>query len=433
MRGPSLENISNKLKDIYADLADNCTNIYDRQDLHFILDIVYHSPLRFRYDGKLINKAYPEVLIIGDTRTGKTQCAEALQAHYGVGILAGGESMSFAGLVGGCQQLGKHWSVTWGKVPQNNRRLVIIDEAGGMKEADIAQMSRVRSQGVAEITKIQSQMTEAKTRLIWLANPRDSMTVNQFSSGIDVVESLVHFPEDIARWDAILIVSKDEIEFSSMATRNRIKKEHVYTADLCKNLVLWAWTREVNEIEITEEAENECFELADLMCSKYCSDFTLVNAAEQRTKIIRLAAALAARLYSSPDGKKLVVYKNHVRYIYDFLNRIYDNQYFQYDQWSINQQAGSRLVNIKDVEEFCESIGPYGCMKLHQQRNMRLTDIENFLGITHDEAKVKLSRLLLNNAMKRALKGDYYTKLPEFNRLLVKFSALPATAKEKEF
>lgn len=432
MHGPTLKSIQIKLKDIYDDLADNCTNIYDRQDLHFILDIVYHSPLRFKYDGKLIHKAYPEVLIIGDTRTGKTQCAEALQAHYGVGILAGGESMSFAGLVGGCQQLGKHWSVTWGKVPQNNRRLVIIDEAGGMKEADIAQMSRVRSQGVAEITKIQSQMTEAKTRLIWLANPRDSMTVNQFSSGIEVVESLVHFPEDIARWDAILIVSKDEIKFSDMATRKRVKAPHVYTAELCKSLVLWSWTREASEIEVTEEAENECYELANIMCKKYCSDFTLVNSAEQRTKIIRLAAALAARLYSSPDGKKLVVYKNHVRYIYEFLNRIYDNRYFQYDQWSINQSAGSKIINVAEIEEFCRTIGPNGCMKFHEQRSMRLTDIENFLGIHHDEAKTKLSKLLLNNAMKRG-KGEYYLKLPEFNALLVKFSAMPDETPEKEF
>lgn len=432
MHTPSLDSITSKLKVIYDDLADNITFIYGRQDVHLIMDLVYHSPLRFMYDGKLLKKAYPEILIVGDTRSGKTQCAEALVTHYGVGVCAGGESMSFAGLVGGCQQLGKHWSVSWGVLPQNNRRLVVVDEAGGMSEADIAKMSSVRSQGIASIVKIQSQLTEAKTRLIWLANPKDSQTINEFSSGIDAVESLISFPEDIARFDAIMILCKDEIQFSDMATRGKERVPHVYTAELCHNLVLWAWCREVDEITITEEAEEECYHLAEAMCNKYSSNFTLVNSSEQRTKLIRLATALAARLYSTPDGKQLVVYKNHVRYIYDFLNRLYDSKYFRYDQWSINQTAGTRLINTEDVEDFCKHIGPYGCMKFHEQTGMKLTDIENYLGITHDEAKTMLSRLLLNNAMSRG-KGEYYRKTPAFNTMLIKYGQLPHEPKKKEF
>lgn len=436
MHSPSLASITAKLKEIYDDLADNVTHIYDRQDLHLILDLGYHSPLRFMYDRKPHDKpikAYPEILVIGDTRTGKTQCAEALQAHYGVGILAGGESMSFAGLVGGLQMLGKHWSCTWGKIPQNNRRLVIIDEAGGMGEADIAKMSRVRSQGEAELTKIQSQKTEALTRLIWLANPRDTMTVNEFSSGIDIVESLVHFPEDIARWDAILIVSKDEIKFSQMSSRRREPVAHKYTADLCKNLVLWAWTREVNEVEITKEAEDACYTLGEKMVAKYCSDFTLVNPSEQRTKLARLSTALAARLYSTPDGRKLVVHNTHVEYIYEFLNRIYDSKYFKYDTWSINQVAGSKIINEEEVIEFCKSIGRWGCGKFLEQRTMTLQDIENYLGISHDEAKAKLSKLLLSNAMSRGKQRDSYKKSPEFNNMLAKYSEDTTSTPAKEF
>lgn len=417
MQSPSLRSIEDKLKEIYDDLADNVTFIYGRHDLHLAIDLVYHSPLRFIYDGKLVKKAYPEILIIGDTRTGKTQCTEALVSHYGVGVCAGGESMSFAGLVGGCQQLGKHWSVTWGVLPQNNRRLVVIDEAGGMSEVDIAKMSSVRSQGIASITKIQSQQTEARTRLLWLANPRNSMTVNEFSSGIDMIESLVSFPEDIARWDAIMIVSKDEIRFSDMATRDRGKVPHVYTSELCHSLVLWSWCREAHEILITEEAEDECYHLAEEMCKKYSSDFTLVNPAEQRIKIMRLSTALAARLYSTIDGKKLVVYKNHVRYIFNFLSRIYDSRYFKYDTWSINNIMGSKIVNEAEVVEFCKSIGRDGCLKFLELKVIRCKDIEEYLGITADEAKAKLSKLLLNNAMSRS-KGDYYKKSPQFNTIL---------------
>lgn len=430
---PTLRSIEDKLKEIYDDLSDNVTFIYGRNDLHLAIDLVYHAPLRFNYDGKIIKKGYPEILIIGDTRTGKTQCTEALVDHYGIGVCAGGESMSFAGLVGGCQQMGKSWSITWGVLPQNNRRLVVIDEAGGMTAADIAKMSSVRSQGIAEITKIQSQKTEAKTRLLWLANPRDAMTVNEFSSGIEMIESLVASPEDIARWDAIMIVSKDEIKFSDMATRGRSKVEHKHTSQLCHSLVLWSWCREINEVHITEQAEETCFTLAETMCKKYCSDFTLVNGSEQRIKLMRLATSLAARLYSTPDGKTLVVHENHVKYIYQFLNRIYDSRYFKYDQWSINQMAGSRIINVEDVIAFCTSIGPYGCMKFHELRAMRCKDVEEYCGITADEAKSKLSKLLLSNALKRS-KGDYYTKTPEFNALLTKYGEeLPKEPVKKEF
>lgn len=432
MSGPTIDHIESKLKEIYEDIADSVTHIYGRQDLHLAIDLVYHSPLRFVYDKKIVKKGYPEVLIIGDTRTGKTQCAEALQSHYGVGVIAGGEAMSFAGLVGGLQQLGKNWSCTWGKIPQNNRRLVIIDEAGGLAEADIGKMSRVRSQGKAELVKIQSQETEAWTRLIWLANPRDSMTVNEFSSGVDIVESLIHCPEDIARWDMVLIVSKDEIEFSRMATRNRVSTPHRYTSAKCKNLVLWAWTREVKEIEFTEDAEAACFELALKMCEKYCSDFTLVHPSEQRIKLARLACALAARLYSTPDGRKLIVHKNHVKYIHDYLNRIYDSKYFKYDTWSVNQTAGSKIIDVEAVEEFCESIGHYGCGKFLEIKDFRLKDIEEYLGISTDEAKAKLSKLLLNNAMSRG-KRDAYKKSPEFNEMLRTYAEKKIEPPKKEY
>jgi len=432
MLGPTLAAIDSKLKEIYDDLATNVTHIYGRQDLHLTIDLVYHSPLRFYYDGKLLRKGYPEVLILGDTRVGKTQCAEALQAHYGLGILAGGESMSFAGLVGGLQQIGKTWNCTWGKIPQNNRRLVIIDEATGMSEKDISQMSSVRSQGIASVTKIQSQETEARTRLIWLANPRSELTVNQFSSGVDIIESLIHAPEDIARWDMAIILSKDEIDFDHMTLRKREPVPHVYTAELCKNLVLWAWTRETREIDITDEAEEMCYDLGKDMCKKYSSDFTLVNPSEQRIKLIRLATALAARLYSTPDGNRLVVYPRHVQYIYNFLNRIYDSKYFKYDSWSTNQNSGSQLINREAIKEFCLSITPDGCLKFLDLKTVRCKDIEEYLGIPADEAKHKLSTLLLNNALLRT-RGDYYRKVPEFNLLLAEYGKKNGVHKEKEF
>ena len=408
-----------KLKEIYDDLAANVTHIYNRQDLHLAIDLVYHSPLRFNYKHHLVRKGYPEILIIGDTRTGKSQCAESLHSHYGLGVLASGEACSFSGLIGGLQQLNKTWTCTWGLIPQNNRRLVIIDEASGLKPEDIANMSTVRSQGMAKITKIQTQETEAWTRMLWLSNPRDQLTVNQFSSGVDIVESLCPAPEDIARWDYILIVSKDEIGYDTMVNTDSVP--HQFTTQRCKNLIMWSWTREANEIHITDEAFDAVYSLAQKMVKKYCSNFTLVNPAEQRTKILRMAIALAARLFNTPDGHTLHVDTEHVEYIYDLMQRTYDSRYFKYDAWSINETKGMNLRNPDLVVEVCRSFGANGCAKFSSMNLIRCRDIEEYLGITNDEAKCKMSTLLLNNALLR-YRGDYCKKSPEFQDLLVKSS-----------
>ena len=69
--------------------------------------------------------------------------------HYQLGEFVTGENTSFAGLIGGMQQNQKRWFVSWGKIPLNDRRLVILDEASGLSKRDISNMSGVRSSGIA--------------------------------------------------------------------------------------------------------------------------------------------------------------------------------------------------------------------------------------------------------------------------------------------
>jgi hypothetical protein len=370
-------------------------------------------------------------LIIGDTRTGKTRTAEMLQKHYGLGVTAQAESMSYPGLVGGCQQLfNKAWDVTWGKLPQNNRRLVIIDEATGIDELMIGKLSSIRSSGVATIEKISSQKTEAKTRILWLSNPRDGMTVNEFSSGVDVIKTLTSQPEDIARWDMALIVSKDDVSMKRMDRRKQGAVAHEFTSKRCHDLILWAWTREPNEISISTETESALYDYADLMSQKYSSDFTLVVGAEQRVKLARLATSLAARLFSTSDGRTLVVRPVHVEYIFDFLNRVYDSQYFGYDLWSDNKKLGQKITNLPAICKIMEQLTPSGCIKFLELSQFTLRNLEEYMGVPTDEAKARLATLLQNNALKN-FRGNSYTKSPQFNKMLREYSKTTVEVKEE--
>jgi DNA replicative helicase MCM subunit Mcm2 (Cdc46/Mcm family) len=413
--------IREKLKEIYDDFAANITQIYGRQDLHLAIDLVYHSPLKFVFDGRTIEKAYPEVLVIGDTRTGKTQAAEALLKHYGCGASAQAEAMSYSGLVGGCQKMfDTQWDVTWGKLPQNNRRLLIIDEASGMDEKLLGNLSSIRSSGIATIEKIAAAKTESKTRILWLSNPKQKITVGQFSSGISVIESLCSQPEDIARWDMAIIVAKDDVDVYAHRSNNGKVVPHRFTAQRCHDLVLWAWTREKSEVFLSKETCDACYVLGKKMSEKYDSGFTLVHEAEQPLKLARLATALAARLFSSPDGNKLVVEPCHVEYIYEYLNRVYDSRHFGYDTYCLNSKSGNSIIDLEDIQEFMVRIKEVGCNQFLMLEKMRLKDIEEFLGVTTDEAKTMLARLLQNNALKR-LGGDYYRKSQQFNEMLRAF------------
>ena len=68
----TLESLSEKVDSIYSDLSANITHIFERQDLHFLIDMTYHSVLLFNFDGQL-TKGWVETLITGDSSHGKSE------------------------------------------------------------------------------------------------------------------------------------------------------------------------------------------------------------------------------------------------------------------------------------------------------------------------------------------------------------------------
>jgi hypothetical protein len=308
--------IGEQVDAIYADLSTNVTRIYNRTNLHLAIDLVFHSPLSFYFGKKLIEKGYPEALIIGDTRCGKSETAKCLLRHYRLGARSSGENTSQAGLVGGLHQVRTGWRVSWGRIPLNDKRLLVIDEVSGVLCEEIAQMSDLRSSGIAEVTKIQTERTLARTRLVWLSNPRSADSVNNFGSGTKIIENLIGKPEDIARFDFCIILEKDEIRDDDVDERKQPDVPHRFTSELCHSLVLWAWSRTPEQIRLDDATIDACYEYGKLMGGKYSSDCPIVNSMEQKIKLARLSIALACRLFSCDEtGENVVVTPEHVKYI----------------------------------------------------------------------------------------------------------------------
>lgn len=315
--------------DIARDLASNVTKIVGREDLHIAMDLVWHSVLRFRFQDTLIQKGWLEMMVAGDTRTGKSKVAGELAAHYGAGRVISAETASFAGLVGGAQKVGEEWSVTWGILPLSDRRLVVVDEVSGLSHSEIGMMSSVRSSGVAELHKITGDSVRARTRLIWMGNPRSGHQMKDMGDGVNVIQELLGAPEDIARLDFAMSVTNEDVD-PELINSQHVRREHAFTRDLCHDLVMWAWSRKVHHIQWARGAEHEVIKKALEMGRHYVEDPPLVQSANMREKIARLAVALAARTYSSPDGETLVVTRQHVRDVVRFLDHLYGNVDFGY-------------------------------------------------------------------------------------------------------
>lgn len=416
--------IASRLHEIYDDISTNVTHIYEREDAHLGVDLVYHSVLRFKFRGQWVNKGWCEFLLFGDTREGKTAIVKSMLNHYKLGEFCEGEATSFAGLVGGIQNVGRQQMIHWGRIPLNDERLIAIDEVSGMPIEQLALFSGIRSSGVAQITKILTEKTFARTRLIWMSNPRSGRKLETYNYGVWAVKELMGKAEDISRLDFALTVASGEVDQRTINRGLDKQVPHKLTSEACHNLVKWAWTREPKHIEITPDAEEAVLDAAERLGSKYSVQIPLVQPAEQRIKLARMSVALAARLFSTDDGERVVVYPAHVEYIEQWLNEIYTKPSMGYDAFS---RRG--ISNIK-TEASKQMLDEYR-RKAHTTplthvllgaALVRRTMMEDMLGWSKDEAVDFISWGVQQGLLVMANKG--MVKTPAFTELLKKVQAI---------
>ncbi len=335
---------------IYADLAANVHRILDRRDMQIAYDLAWHSAIAFYFNGGFVRRGWVEVMVMGDSGQGKSEMAANLLAHYGIGERVQGEQSSAAGLIGGLEKMGDTWMLAWGRVPLNDKRLLIIDEAQGLHTSQIEGMSDVRASGVAEITKIRTERTNARCRIIWLANPISGLTLSQHNQGVLAIKELFKKPEDIRRLDFAITVASGDVDFArSINVRHDGQGTPRYTADLCRSLILWAWSRRPDQVTFEPEAVDAILEAATVMGLRYHASIPLVEPSDQRLKLARLAVAAAARTFSSDEqGETIVVRPEHVRFVVGYLTRVYNAASMSYGEYSEQMSKGETLTEDED-------------------------------------------------------------------------------------
>ena len=410
-------NVTNKFNEIADDLTYNVTRMYGRQDIIIASDLVFHSVISFPFRGEMIDKGWTEAIIIGDTGSGKSKTLERLHRHYRVGEFITGEDVSRAGLIGGMQQLGGRWTITWGRYVRQNREQCTIDETQNLAPEDIANMTGMRSSGIAELTLIHQARTEAKVRAIWLGNPRGNRFMNTYSQGIRAVKDLIGKLDDIRRFDIGVACGIDEIPIDDYNKAKYKTVEHVYTSDKCHDLIMWAWSRKAEDVKFVEDSDLMILEVAKELGDMYTSQIPLVNYSEMREKLARLAVAAAVRVFSTDDSfQKVLVKPEHVEFIREFLLRCYNKPTMGYDIYTNVIKAEQTLEDEEKVLELISEQGENFVNCLLQYDYLTMSDVMDFTGDDRDGAKETISFLVRNRCIKKF--HAQYTKTPAFIKLL---------------
>lgn len=336
--------VGKKLASIADDTAEHVTRIYGRRNMHIMMDLVFHSVLRFHVGREEIRKGWLDAIVVGETRTGKSEAALRLLQNYRAGEIISCESASLAGVLGGVQQLsGSEWVVTWGVIPFNDQRLVVLDEVSGLTPEEIGALSSLRSTGVAELTKIRAEKALARTRLIWIGNPRNPRA--HYTTGMHMLEDLVPKPEDLARFDLAMSVHAGEPGTERANEYRKRPPQRAYDDELLRALVMWSWSRKAEDIVVTPDTVEAIYETAKDLGSTYTERPPLVQSANVRQKLARVAAAMAARTFCTEDGRHLQVRPDHVSTAAKFMRALYDNEKFGYgDESRYERERIARAV-----------------------------------------------------------------------------------------
>lgn len=429
----TVDGIAAKLDEIYADFETNVTRIYQRRDLHAVVDLFYHSPLFFNFQGALVN-GWVQALVVGDSSQGKSEIAcgstaagrRGLMGHYDLGEKMECKNATVAGIIGGLQHMGNKWLVTWGAIPNNDKRALIMDEVKGLPVDFIGKLTSLRTDGRAELVKIEKRIANARTRLLWLSNARDGRNgigrqMSLFNFGVEACVELIGALEDIRRFDICYIADCSDVDTAviNLEDWQRPQIEHRYTGELCRALILWGWTRSATQVQFDPDAVRAVLAEANELCGMFTQAIPIIDRGSTRFKIAKLAASLACRTFSHTDEMLSIrVRECHVRYIANFLRMLYSRPTFGYLEYTKAINSTDALRDIEHIKKRLQQL-PTGldvCRSMLYTTAIELQDLQDWSGSDRMISQDLLGFLVRKNALKR--EGRAYGKSPAFIGLL---------------
>jgi len=314
------ETIEDKLKEKWVDLESNVTRIYGRKLFCIAIDLVYHSVIAFNFNSEFVSKGWLELLAMGDSGQGKTQCLQRLIEHYEAGTIVSGETAKRTGLIYNLQQTGDRWFLQWGVIPLNDMRLVVIDEFHELDDEDIKNMTSLRD-GIARVDRVVKAQTPSRTRLIYLCNPIGD-PLSRWDFRVNAIQKLFKNQEDLRRIDFAITLTSGEVDVQKLSSIHT-ELEHKYSSQLCNMLIRWVWTRKPNQIHFSSEATAYILDSVIDLNKMFTPTIQLTETGDLRKKVAKLSAATAGMLFSTTDGENMNIELRHAEFAVAFLKLLY--------------------------------------------------------------------------------------------------------------
>lgn len=344
---------TDKVEDIDAffdrrarDLSFNVTRIYGRRDIHIAHDLLMHSVKRAVLWGAN-QRAWLDICVYGDTRSGKSLTFRRLFEHHGLGIHHTAVSnISRAGLLMGAD---KNGMLKPGLLPRCNGKACMLDEfhflVQNTIEHPMSWMQSARDDGVASGVKIYGNRDlPAAVRLVTIANwMRNKRRIFEFDC--EHIGALYGAPETVARLDFGLVVN-DKPEQLHLD-----KVPQFWTKDRTRTLILRAWAMEPSQVLI----EDQAFDDAKACCRDWeqvydSEQLPLFTAEEKSYSLLRIAIAVANATFSHPKNDPYSVHVRpvHVAWAANWLTHLWKKS--GYDLYSTKRRDQQRVVKIFEAE-----------------------------------------------------------------------------------
>lgn len=388
-----------ELIDFHYRKWETSLGIEGRADLFGAILLTYASVTEVPWKGGTL-KGWLDTMVIGDTRTGKSQMAQRFVKQLQMGSYINGENARRTGVIGGVQRSGDSWIITWGAIPMNDKGLLVIDEASGLEIEDIKELSATRSSGAVTINKIAKGEARARTRLIWLSNPRSGRNIEDFYwKGYGAFVEFIPVVEDQARYDLVLSAAREDV--------TELKGLNGELADPTKykGLFSFAWTIAKDDVVISKETAATVEQVVKELSEKYDGGPLVVGVAVHE-KLLRMSCAFAT-LCGSIIGKRLIVQPEHVKYAYEFLDSTLSKPTLDYKGFIEENKRASR-ERAKNVTFVRSLVAQYPAIRiLLSAARFRGGQVQEILGIDRTEASKIISELLTRGLMKIAFNGTY--------------------------
>ena len=389
-----------ELMDFYYQQWKPSLGIEGRLDLFGALLLTYCSVTEIPWAGGLI-KGWLDTMVIGDTRTGKSQMAQRFVKTLGMGGYINGENARSTGVIGGVQKFGESWVVTWGAIPMNDRGLLVIDEASGLDVEDIKNLSSTRSSGAVTLNKIVKGEARARTRLLWLSNPRSGRNLNEFYwRGYGAFQEFIPVAEDQARYDLVLTAAREDVD-----VLDGIPEGPPIQVAPWKSLFATAWSIPREEIVLNKSLSTKVREVA----KKLNEDFgggTLVVGVAVHEKLLRLTCAFAVLCGSFSHGK-LHVEEKHLQFADEFLRMTLDKKSFGYGAY-IREFKRAQKKKVENVAFIRGLVTEHPALKvLLSSSGFKGFQFQEILGLERAESSKIMSALIVRGLLRPTAGATY--------------------------